>query len=618
MSLGVVNTNNKKEVPLIFLLRSMAVICVLLFHAGISSFVNGWIGVDIFLVISGYLMQKLYAAQLIRGNVNNFYQRRIARLIPTFLIVQLVVFVVFMLISLPFERALIARQFLWGFLGLSNVYYWTTNSYFSSDILSPSLNFWSLALELQFYLIFPILCILNQKKRLRLFVMVGLFAILSYLIGHVSPTTSFYLLPARVWEFLAGALFFEVSQYPFKNTYVGILRSRPLGYFLLASMSTFIITIRTSQFNLQMLVVSILGLLLIFQVDLKFTSSIVQQPIKWISDYSYEIYLWHLPIFVFFSYQQFHGNLNRGLATRKVILLILFTLIISFLTKRILENIRLRINVMQLVTALLCLSGLVSIVNILPLSSLSFGYSRAEFNIQNALNDRGDFRCGLLFRLTFLHSREESCRVGNNFPGAPVYLLVGNSHADAIKESLGNALNKAGSNLRLMQENDPLTKDNLKTYLDGVKRLKPNRVIMHNRLMSADTSTVTIYAQSLKGQNIPFYIILPSPDLSINVPEYLFKQVAAGSILQGTSLTTLADYRKVAKDELSYYRELETQGLASLIGTAEMFCTPRCRIFDHETKKPYFFDDNHLTKTGAMVLEPVFISEFSNSNQLND
>lgn len=185
------------------ILRAIAVVMVVGFHMGWPGFSFGYLGVDIFFVISGFLMFQIYS-ELESNRVRSFYFRRLKRLLPAYLFVSLATTLIFFLVVLPFERVSLVTQNLYANFLISNFYYWTENQYFISGGLRPLLTFWSLALELQFYLIFPIIFIIVKKYKQLFFLIILFSALLHILLNMISPETAFFLLPARLWEFLIG------------------------------------------------------------------------------------------------------------------------------------------------------------------------------------------------------------------------------------------------------------------------------------------------------------------------------------------------------------------------------------------------------------------------------
>lgn len=197
-------------------LRTFAVLPVVLFHAGIGPFQGGFAGVDIFFVISGYLITSLIIKDLNAGtfSVLNFYERRARRILPALFVVLAVTSLFSWKLLYPLELNEFAQSAIATVLFSSNIFFWLKSDYFSTAAeLKPLLHTWSLAVEEQFYLFFPPAMVLMWKSRNSLalaFKVLSVAAMLSlallFATGMNWANAKFYLLPFRAWELLIGAL----------------------------------------------------------------------------------------------------------------------------------------------------------------------------------------------------------------------------------------------------------------------------------------------------------------------------------------------------------------------------------------------------------------------------
>lgn len=195
-------------------LRAIAILTVLLFHLGVSAFSGGYIGVDVFFVISGYLITKLIRDEVSateKFSFSNFYIRRVRRLFPSlvFTLCLTLVAAAFLFSAQFFER--FGASLLHALFSLSNFYFWKNSDYFAPAAeLEPLLHTWSLSVEEQFYLLWPITLVLLLKKSsgVRFGILLIIFAMSLALTRYYIHQTSmiFYLLPFRVFEFIIGAL----------------------------------------------------------------------------------------------------------------------------------------------------------------------------------------------------------------------------------------------------------------------------------------------------------------------------------------------------------------------------------------------------------------------------
>ncbi len=197
-------------------LRAVAVVPVILYHAGLPWLPGGYVGVDVFFVISGYLITSLLLAELAatgRVSVAGFYARRARRILPALFVVLLACLPAAWALMLPDRFAEFGASLI-AVLGFgSNVYFWRVEDYFADAVaLKPLIHTWSLAVEEQFYLAFPLLLagLWRWLPRRALPLVLGLCAVASLALAtwasRAHPPANFYLAPTRAWELLAGAL----------------------------------------------------------------------------------------------------------------------------------------------------------------------------------------------------------------------------------------------------------------------------------------------------------------------------------------------------------------------------------------------------------------------------
>ncbi|RZM75429.1 acyltransferase family protein [Leptolyngbya iicbica] len=300
-------------------LRAIAVVAVILFHAGVKTFQGGFVGVDIFFVISGYLIALTILTDLQRQRFSllGFYERRARRILPALFLVILVCVSLAWFWLQPadmqsFSHSLIATPYF-----VSNILYWSEAGYWdTASELKPLLHTWTLAIEGQFYLTFPLLLLLMwrwcRRWLLPLTILVG---ILSFMIAqwgaYTFPTANFYLLPSRLWELALGAaigialLNHKPSSYPlfsYQKTNAALVRelSGILGFILIiASLLTLNGNLPfPSAFALFPTVGT--GLILAFSSSQTLAGRFLSHPLLVnIGLLSYGAYLWHHPLFVF-------------------------------------------------------------------------------------------------------------------------------------------------------------------------------------------------------------------------------------------------------------------------------------------------------------------------------
>jgi len=319
-------------------LRALAAILVLIYHAKFVP--GGFIGVDIFYVISGFLITGLILKELDatgKLDLKNFYQRRIKRLLPTSAFVLLITAAISLTLLTPIYRDNLGKDVIAVALYISNyTFAWWQNDYQNLDALpSPFLHYWSLAVEEQFYLIWPILMILLAKRGVN-WIRNGVIAIfissllLSIIQTQISPIWAFYSLSTRAWQLAAGALLLFISNKRLKHqsfTWLGVIA----------------IGLATLIFNENTAYPGYLALLPVFGSVLLIASigswprvliKSFNNPIaQWLGEISYPLYLWHWPILVLPNVW-----LGQSLTVFQRILCLIVTVIFAHLTSKYIEQ----------------------------------------------------------------------------------------------------------------------------------------------------------------------------------------------------------------------------------------------------------------------------------------
>jgi peptidoglycan/LPS O-acetylase OafA/YrhL len=183
-------------------LRALAIIAVVGYHMGIPGFNNGFFGVDIFFVLSGYLMAQVYT----KGKTKQFFIRRARRLLPAYFATIFSTLIIGFLLIAPSDFRQVHKQSLFSMGFLPNFYFWSQDSYFSNSNFNPLLHLWSLGVEFQFYLFVPLIILCLRNRIVLYTTLIICTIILSFIVLSISPKTSFFMFPLRSWEFLLGML----------------------------------------------------------------------------------------------------------------------------------------------------------------------------------------------------------------------------------------------------------------------------------------------------------------------------------------------------------------------------------------------------------------------------
>lgn len=295
-------------------LRTLAVVPVVLFHLGAGALPGGFIGVDVFFVISGYLITGIILKDLEAGqySVLKFYQRRIMRIFPAlFLMLTFVIVISVFAYYLSTDLKSVGRQVIFSSLFASNFYFWSESGYFTAAAeTQPLLHTWSLAVEEQFYIIFPILLYFVYKygkKRLALTIstLSGISLIAAIALTYVHQPTAFYMLPTRAWELGAGALLSILGARSFGRHRDSLLAT--IGILLILTPMTLYHS-GNPQFPGWAAIFPVLGatLLIGWGSSGLIGAVLSSKPIVYIGKVSFSLYLWHWPFIVFYKTMVHH------------------------------------------------------------------------------------------------------------------------------------------------------------------------------------------------------------------------------------------------------------------------------------------------------------------------
>lgn len=433
-------------------LRAIAVGSIILYHAQIILFGRDWfeggfIGVDIFFVISGYLITRIILSEIeTKGSFSfiKFYERRARRILPMLFVVVISAFVYGFFTMLPNEIRELSLSSLFSILFTSNFYFFfiTTEYGAESSLLKPMLHTWSLGVEEQFYLVFPILAIVTlkffQKYFLTILVALSLLSLqFADLMEVKNSDLNFYLPFSRFWELAVGSML-AYRELNHKTVDDGVAKKAlpAIGLYLIAY-SILFFDGKTPHPSFQTLI-PIIGVTLIIcfaSKDELVGRVLGSKPFVWVGLISYSAYLWHFPIFAFSRMD------NVSLSNFDKFELIIFTAVISVIGYFLIEEpFRRKINSRSFV---LILSS-TSIFLILCLSYV--GYSKAFEKIWLDYSSEEKVNAYLIIRDTQakiplieekcifnvinqpsydLNERISSCRAQSN----QVVYVLGDSHA---------------------------------------------------------------------------------------------------------------------------------------------------------------------------------------------
>ena len=418
-------------------LRAIAVISVILHHANFvfsdkNWFVGGFIGVDIFFVISGYLITKIILKELgdtTSFNFHNFYERRARRILPMLFTV--------ILVSIPFAWQILfhsnlieyCKSILSSIFFSSNFFFYfvTTEYAAESSLLKPFLHTWSLGIEEQFYIIFPILLFLIFKffkNYMLIFILIMIFLGIQFseVVGNKNAELNFYLPTSRFWELLVGSLlaYLEIKSKIIRNRFTQFL---PIIGIFLIFFSIIFFNFKNPHPGYLTLIPIIGTALVITYASSKDFVGVILSSNAFVRTglISYSAYLWHFPIFAFIRLTDSNiSNIEKLISI--ILILILSNITYKFIEQPFRNRSKISSKNFWLMTALslititfFCIQTINSPKNEKPLSRL---LDRGIYNIDN-----------INFETNFDYSVDGNKSKQN-------ILIVGNSHAEDLLEVL--------------------------------------------------------------------------------------------------------------------------------------------------------------------------------------
>jgi len=299
-------------------LRAIAVLAVLIFHVDENLLPGGFLGVDLFFVISGYVVSKVLISGGVKGQLLDFYLNRFHRLIPASAVTILATIVLFEVFANQLTNDDFYISALSSIFSFANINFYLSSGYWSDELsVNPFLHFWSLSVEEQFYLIWPailyVVAIRRPRYALKALIALLLLSIaLLYMIDTTGPSASFYLMPSRIFQFSAGALAFYLSGvkghiYLRESSFiVGILSFLALVCLVSGDSGSILINMITP---------TIASFLILFGLQTQTSIfSLSSFPFRYIGRISYSLYLVHWPIIILLKINYGSTLIIQGLA----------------------------------------------------------------------------------------------------------------------------------------------------------------------------------------------------------------------------------------------------------------------------------------------------------------
>lgn len=587
---------------------------------------NGFLGVDIFFVISGYLMAILYYSGSKEKCMSNFFLRRAKRILPAYFTTVILSSIVFLFIIKPHEFYNLRKDLIYSALLLPNIGTWLDIDYFVVSIFRPLLHLWSLGVEIQFYILVPLLLIVHKISKL----LIVIIAIISFILcinltgRHFDvtslnlsrmacyfPKTTFLLTPFRLWEFIIG---FLTAKYLSRG---GERMTDKYSFIGLAAMIILVIVPTLELGNyvhpgfyalwicLSAAVVLVLG------IPQKVSNSFIGSILETTGKYSYSLYLVHLPILLFYFHIPFGGNIITNPTTPRMIAAITTIVAVSILMFRFVESpIRQSIYIKLNRGVNYILLGLISIsVIILSGVAYRFWYLRSYPEdvriIYDSVRDRAPFRCG--YFAPILRPKDLSCKLTSNIalPSLRI-LLVGDSHADAIKTAFTDEAEKRGAAIWLALDNGALGQGegcSVEAVINEIIKYNIDVVVLHSQTenMKHLIGSISKLIDKAVLFNFKVVVIDPTPEWDDNIPVILLEHKLRGRQLPSLNIET---YEKYNAEYFNYLSSINST-VFFRYKVGHIYCAPDC-LLTATDGKPLYRDKHHLSLTGAKYMLEIF------------
>lgn len=644
-------------------LRALAVTVVILFHAGLETFGGGFVGVDVFFVISGYLITSIVLSQLSSGTFSlaNFYERRARRILPALFLVMFVCIPFAWFYMLPRDMKDFAESLGAVSLFLSNHLFLSETDYFETAAeLKPLLHTWSLAVEEQYYFFFPLFMMLawrhTRKQTVFLLAAISLtsFALAEWA-SHNKPSAAFFILPTRFWEIaFGGFLAFYFSKHPKKTTHKFVSETGGLIGLSLILYATFFYD-KSVPFPGMYALVPVLGaiLVILFANKDNITGKILSsKPFVGVGLISYSAYLWHQPLFAFAR----HIHLNEP-HTIVFIGLSITSYILAFISWKWIEspfrNGKLigqkHVLTFALIGSFFFISfGIAGSKNLIATRWSPSEESLSQFTwtqMRSICVDNGENQAGHI----------KFCRFGQNSVETPTFAIFGDSHSEGLNpvlDQIGKDLgisyvqNGHGGCLPLLGV-DVVKGNSEKGVCESVAERQFNYV-KQNRIKTVllaaswtlytqgthDKETGSHFLASKETENIgressrqgfiqgvertvsayrsigtQVIVVLQAPQQKVS-PEKIYAKIFMSQDRNSERINEAirkssvlkADNEKLNEFNRSFFKTLESQGAITLFNPDPYFCDDeKCLMGTSSTS--YYADYNHLNDVGVLKLK---------------
>ena len=642
-------------------LRALAVLAVLAHHAELPFSHGGFQGVDIFFVISGFIITRLIIFQHHAGTFSfiDFYERRIRRLLPAMLAVTLFVCTAGWFILLPedYSRTGLSVAAVGTFL--SNMLFWRESGYFDvSASIKPLLHTWSLAVEEQFYLVYPavLVLLLARSSKVVLAAGLGLIAFLSLAASQyaiaIDPEAAFYWLPTRAWQLMLGAGVAIAAAAGLTERWHHW--SVSLSGLVLVLLAFAIVGPETPFPGLAAVPASLGTAFLIAAGPTLASRFLFENRIAlFFGVISYSLYLWHWPLLVFYRYRVQELPWHIG------ILLCAVATAIAWASTRYVEQ-PLRRGGARLKRPFVFLASFIAICVVLGatlyLSKGLPGRFDGRVNAILAAKDISSRQPGCMSERPEYRAPEDSCTYGAT-NGAVAWAVWGDSHAHALVDSFGELLEERGTRTRFLgtfgcpavpalvptsgrNRCGPYNEEALQFVLqdeeletvilparhqaylegninrdDGASRLVleasewPGAAEVQGAYGGQYFANLEGMIEQIRASGKDVVIVLPVPETRASVPDQMARLALADRPVDYTEPASL--YARRAGRIREALQAIAERTGAFIVDPMPFFCDESaCRVSDNG--QPLYYDDDHIAPVAAREVGKMILSATGN------
>ena len=623
-------------------LRALGILGVIAYHLeifidGNQLLPGGFLGVDIFFVVSGYLITSLlYEEYKIKGNFSllNFYLRRAKRLLPALIIVILFTSFLSYFYFFPSEYSFYLKSVISSFFFVSNIFFHYSGESYGENIISekPLLHTWSLGVEEQFYIFFPLflLIVLRYFKKYKIFLL--LIVILSSLIfslkiSSTNPSFNFYFLTSRIWELVLGAtiVFLKNKIKIFESLNKNIISL--VGLILIIFSFFFFKNVNNHPSYFTIIPVFGCFLILLDKDKENYVNKLLSFKIlRGIGLISYSLYLWHYPLLVFGKISNFTGTENNNLTLK--FLIVLIAIILSVVTFYFIENIfRKKINIKAIV--FLPTIILIYFVSVFSLYSVQ-RFQEEQFPlVSKEIKKRTWFETKQFFRPCF-QRKKYFCSF--NSKSEKSIFLVGDSVMASLQNELKKGLLNKNLNFVTMTNagcdffkiskkiNENIFCNN-SIYNERLKKIDQNKnsiLIVHinynNKIFKNDGVSQNNFIEDMNkilnlGHKIIF--IYPLPQMEVHTSNLLSNKLLLHKDNFVNFLSNednfisinFDDFKNKSNHVSSILDQINHKNLIKL-NLDNIFCNNRLigKCLAHDEKNLLFIDNNHLSNFSANLV----------------